>query len=129
MLTIFVGRSAFFDNRNPNARGKFAHGCRKIDMLVFHHEAKDAAANAAAKTVKRLPLRADMKRRGLFLMKRTERFEIRACPLEWKIGADDFDHIICGGDLLDGLGWDHVFTRSLSEGVSKLRNAARLSKL
>ncbi len=55
MLSVFVrARATFFDNRNINARGQFAHGRRKIDVLVFHDKAENAPAHAAAETMKRL---------------------------------------------------------------------------
>ena len=80
MLSIFVARSALFDHGKANARSQFAHGRRKIDVLILHHEPKNASADAAPETVKRLPLRTDMEGWGFFLMKRTERFEICAGP-------------------------------------------------
>ena len=61
MLSIFVGRSALFDNGNANARGQLSHGGWKIDVLIFHDETKNAPAYAASETMKRLPLRAHMK--------------------------------------------------------------------
>lgn len=70
-------------------------------MLVFHDETENASPNAAAEAVKGLTLRADVKRRRFFLMKWTERFEIRAGALQREIRADDFDNVIGGCDLLD----------------------------
>jgi len=49
-------------------------------VFILHHEPKNASADAAPETVKRLPLRTDMEGWGFFLMKRTERFEICAGP-------------------------------------------------
>src|SRR5437016_6337037 len=100
MLSIFVGGRSLFDNRNPDPRGQFPDGRRKIGVLIFHHESKNASAHATAETVKRLALRADMKRRRFLLVKRTERLEICAGPFHWKIGADDFDDVIRGCYLL-----------------------------
>jgi len=51
--------------------------------------------------VERLPLRTHMKRRGLLLVKWTERLEICACAFEWKIRTDHFDDVVRCGDLLD----------------------------
>ena len=44
-----------------------------------------------------------MEGRRFFLMKRAERFEIRAGTLQGKIRADYFNDIVGGGDLLDVL--------------------------
>ena len=82
--------------------------------------------------MKRLTLRIDMKRRRFFLMKWTERLEICAGPFQWKIGADDFDDVIRGRDLLYGFRWDHValfFARLLSEAMPNLLSVEALSKL
>ena len=58
MLSIFVSApAAFFHDRNADTRRQFAHGRRKIDVLVFHDEAENASAHAAAETMKRLALR------------------------------------------------------------------------
>src|ERR1700731_2518228 len=43
MLSIFVSAgAALLDNGNINARRQFAHGRRKIDVLVFHTKRKNA---------------------------------------------------------------------------------------
>src|SRR6266404_809504 len=106
ILSIFVAGSALFDHRNANARGQFAHGRWKIDMLIFHHEAKKASAHATAETVESLPLWADVKGRRLFLKKRTKRLEIRARAFQWKIGTDHLNDVVRRGDLLDVLCWN-----------------------
>lgn len=103
MLSIFVARSALFDYGNSNARGQLSHRGGKIDMLIFHDETKNAPTYAASETMERLPLRAHMKRRRLFLMKGTERLEVRTRAFERKIRADHLNDIIRRGDLLDGL--------------------------
>jgi hypothetical protein len=72
-------------------------------MLVFHHETKNAPAHAAAKAVEGLPLGTDMKRRGLFLMERAKRLEIRAGASQRKIGADYLDYVVGRSDLFDCL--------------------------
>src|SRR5256885_14793310 len=121
MLLILIRGRAFLDNWNAGARGQFSRGRRKIEMFVFHHEPKNASADPAAKAMKRLALRIDMKRRCFFLMKRTERFEICAGPFQWKIRPDHLDDVIGGRDLLYGLWWNHVgylfFARLLSEAM------------
>ena len=53
--------------------------------------------------MKRLPLRADVKRRRLFLMKGAERLEVRTRAFEGKIRADHLDDVIRRGDLLNCL--------------------------
>ena len=70
-------------------------------MLVIHHEPEEAPACAAAKAMERLPARAHDERRRFLLMKWAERLEIRSRAFERKIGADYFDDVVCGGDLLD----------------------------
>src|SRR6266852_5777951 len=102
MLSIFVGRSALFDYGNANPRGQLSHGGGKIDMLIFHDEAKNASAHPASETMKRLPLRADMKRRRFFLMKWAKRPKVRTGAFERKIRADHLDDVIRRGDLFDG---------------------------
>ena len=70
-------------------------------MLIIHDEPENAAACAAAETMKSLPARAHHERWRLFLMKWTERLEICSCAFQREIGADYFDDIVCGGDLLN----------------------------
>ncbi len=72
-------------------------------MLILHHKAKNAAAGAAPEAVESLPLWTDVKRRRLFLVKRTKRLEIRARAFQWKIGADHLDDVVRRCDLLDVL--------------------------
>lgn len=102
-------------------------------MLVIHDKSKYCAADATTEAVKRLPLRADMKRRCLLLVKRTERLEIRARSLERKIGADHLNDIIRRGDLFNdlcrnGAHYNGFFTRSDEEAMSNLPSAARFPK-
>ena len=70
-------------------------------MLVFHDEPENAAAGAAAETLKSLPARADHEGRRLFLMKRAERLEIRSRAFHGEIRTDHFDNVIPSSDLLD----------------------------
>ena len=102
MLSIFIRGRAFLDNWNANARCQFPHGRWKIEMLVFHHEPENASADPAAKAMKCLALRIDVKRGRFFLMKRTERLEICAGPFQRKIRADHFDDVVGGRDLFYG---------------------------
>ena len=53
--------------------------------------------------MERLSLRADMERRGFLLVKWANRLEICPSAFERKVGADHFDDVVRGGDLLDGL--------------------------
>src|SRR5262249_7316711 len=80
MLSIFVFASALRDDWNANSGRQFSHRRREVDVFVFHDEPKSASADTAAKTVKRLPLRTNVKRRRFFLMKRTEGLKIRSRP-------------------------------------------------
>ena len=102
MLSIFVRGRAFFDNWNTDARGEFSHGRWKIEVLVFHHEPENAAPDAAAKAMKCLTLRIDVKRRRFLLMKGTKRLKICAGPFQRKIRADHLDDVVGGRDLLYG---------------------------
>src|ERR1700716_1057152 len=107
MLSIFVSAcAALLDNGNINTRRQFAHRRRKIDVLVFHGEAENAPAHAAAETMKRLALGTDRERWRLLLMKWTERFEVCARALQGKVRPDHLDDVVGGGNLLDGLSWD-----------------------
>src|SRR5438477_9476014 len=75
-------------------------------MLILHHEAKNTAADSTPEAVESLPLRTNMKRRRLFLVKGAKRVEIRARAFQWKIGADHLDDVGRRGDLLDVLCWN-----------------------
>ena len=119
--------------RNASTNGNSA---RELTNCISNGNAQfsrvvvnDASASATAETMKRLALRTDVKRRRLFLMERAERFEICAGPFQWKIGADDFDDVIRGRDLLNGFRWDHVvlfFARLLFEAMPNLLSAEAL---
>jgi hypothetical protein len=130
MLSIFLRPAAFLDDWNADSGGQFSDRRWEIDMFVFHHEPKNASPNAAAKTVERLTLRTDMKRRCLFLMKRTERLEICPGALERKIRADYFDDVVRRRDLLNCFGRNHrgrFFARLLFEAMPKFTQASVLS--
>ena len=108
MLSILILTAALLDDRNADSRRQFPDRRRKIDVLVLHHESKNASPNAAAETMKRLSLRVDVKRRRFLLMKWTECLKIRPRALQWKIGADHFDDVVGGGNLLDCFWRNHV---------------------
>src|SRR5207237_2475673 len=80
MLLRFIVVAALFHNWDSDPCRQFVHGNGKIDMLVIHHEAKNAAPRTTAKTVKGLPLRADGEGRRFFLMKWTDRLKTGARP-------------------------------------------------
>ncbi len=82
-------------------------------MLVFHDETENAAAHPAPEAVKSLPLRVDVKRRCLFLMKRTKGLKVCAGAFQWKIRTDDFNDIVGCRDLFDCFGRNHRFDFSL----------------
>jgi len=84
-LSILICRATFFYDSDACPHREFSHGCWKIDVLIFHHESENAAASAAAKTMKRLPAGAYRERRGFLLMKRAERLEIRSRAFQWEI--------------------------------------------
>src|SRR5438477_9191884 len=132
MLSIFLRVGALFDNWNADPIRQFPHRGWKIGVLIFHHEAKNAAPHTAAEAMKCLPLRTDMKRRRLFLMKRTERLKVCPGPFEGEVGADYFDDVIGTGDLLDCFRRNHVgldFSLVCSaKRCQNLRNAEALSK-
>jgi hypothetical protein len=92
-LSIFVCRATFFDYGDPGARRKLSHGCWEIDVLVIHYESENAAASAAAKTMKGLPTRAHHERRCFLLMKRAESLEIRSRAFQREIRS--FPAAIC----------------------------------
>jgi len=109
MLAVLLGAAAaLFNDGDANAGGQLPHRRWKIDVLVIHNKAKHSPADATAEAVKRLPLRADMKGRGLFLMERTERLEISAGALERKIRTNHLNDIIRCGDLFDCLCWNRA---------------------
>src|SRR5678816_1788736 len=109
MLLRFTFAAAFFYNCDANPRRQLLHRHRKIDMLVVHHEAKNAAPCPTPKTVKSLALRTNGEGRRFFLMKRTERLKTRARSLERKISSDHFHDIVRGCDLLDCFRRDRHF--------------------
>ena len=56
--------------------------------------------------MKRLALRTNVKRWGLFLVERAQRLEIRAGAPQRKIRANHLDDIVRRGDLLDCFCWN-----------------------
>src|SRR5581483_9393305 len=108
VLSVFLRARALLDDRNSHSCRELAHGGRKIDVLVLHHETEGTPPDPAAEAVKCLSLRVDMKGRRLFLVKRAKRLEIRSRSLQRKIGSDHLHDIIGGSDLLDCLRRNHV---------------------
>src|SRR6267143_3193747 len=103
MLLRFIFAAAFFHNCDPQPRRQLVHSHRKIDMLVIHQEAKNAASCPTPETVKSLALRTDREGRRFCLMKRTERLKTGARSVEGKVSSDHFHDIVRGCDLLDCL--------------------------
>ena len=101
MLPSFVRAPFLFDNRDTRAGPELADGRWKIGMLVLHHEPENAAAHATTKTMKRLPLRIYMERRGLLLVKRAKRLEICARALQREIRTNHLNDVVGCGNLLD----------------------------
>src|SRR5437763_14374380 len=100
MLLRFIFAAAFSHNCDPHPRRQLVHSYRKIDMLVIHHEAKNAAPCPASKTVKGLALWTDRERGRLFLMKGTKRLKTCTCSLQRKISSDHFQHVVRGCAVL-----------------------------
>jgi len=73
-------------------------------VLIIHDEAENASPHPAAETVKRLPLRVYVERRGLFLVKRTERLKVHTGAPEREIRANHVNDVVGGRDLLYGFG-------------------------
>ena len=105
MLPVLLSgaRTALLDHRNANACRELLHRRGEFEMLVIHHEPKNASARAAAEAMECLPRRTHRERRRLLLMKRTDRLEGRAGALERKISPDHLHDVVRGRDLLDGL--------------------------
>ena len=72
-----ISRSAvnFFRNQNSAAGCQNLYGIGEINIFFVHEKAENISAFAAAETVVTLPRDVNMKRRGLFLMKRTQPLE------------------------------------------------------
>ena len=60
----------------------------KRQAVLLHEKREDVAPDAAAKTMKNLLVRVDMKRRGALLVKRAERLEMPARPFERHVLAN-----------------------------------------
>ena len=129
VLSIFLTPAAFLDNWNSDPRGQFPDRRRKVDVLVFHYEPENASAHPTAETVKRLPLRVDVKRRRLFLMKRAERLEIRAGSFHWKIRTDYLDDVVRRCDLFNCFGRNHRLDFSLVYSLKRCQNLPEASVL
>src|SRR6266567_9155265 len=96
VLLCFILAAALFHNWDSDPRRQLVHRYGKIDMLVIHHEAENAAPRATAKTVKGLALRTDREGRRFFLMKWTERLKTCARPFQRKIRSDHFHDVVRG---------------------------------
>src|SRR5258708_22703029 len=101
-------------------------------MFVLLNKLDDRSSSLAAKTVKRLLIRAYIKRGCLFLMKRTKSAKFRAGASKRKITADYINNIQGGRNLLNRLWRDSRHTlsgastekdRSLTVSESNEKNA------
>ena len=102
MPAVVVRAARFLNDGNARPLGQTPHRADKIEMLVFHDEAKNRAPRAAAKTMIRLPLRVNMERGALLAVERTQRDPACARALERKVRADHLDDVVGFGDALDG---------------------------
>src|SRR5438105_9768317 len=128
VFTTFL-RPPLLDDWNPRSRGQFVHRLWEIEVFVIHDKPENAPADAAAKTMERLPLRTDRERRSLFLMKWTKGLEVRTGTLERKIAANHFYDIVRGCDLFDCFRRNcHLFTRSDFAAVANLARDPPLPK-
>src|SRR5438477_12588877 len=101
MLLRFIFAAAFFHNCDPNPRRQLVHRHRKIDMLVIHHEAKNAASCPTPKTVKSPAYPTDSDGRRFITMQRTNRLKAGARSLARKISSDHFQDAVRWCELLD----------------------------
>ncbi len=69
-----VGSVGRFGNGHPDFLGQHPHGVLKPDLLVQLEELEDVAAGVATEAVEESLVRADLKRRRLLVVKRTQAF-------------------------------------------------------
>src|SRR5690242_475814 len=99
MLPIIVAACpfSFCQHRNANPSSQFPNSRGKIDVLIIHHEPENRADHPTPKTMKRLPLRTNMERGGLLLMKWAESLEICARAFKQEIGSNHLHDVVGGG--------------------------------
>ena len=78
MAGFLRGGIVFKFERNFCAFRQPAHGVHEADVFVIFDEGKNVAAFVAAEAMKDLLVRIDVEAGRFFLVKRTERGEIRA---------------------------------------------------
>ena len=69
---------ALFGNLDPELTREVARSLGKAEAFVLHHKGDDIAAGLAAETMEHFAIRADVKGRGLLVVKGTEPFPIAA---------------------------------------------------
>src|ERR1700722_18027345 len=99
MAALLLGGIVVHLQRDFGALSQPPHSIRKFDVLVFLDECENIAAFVAAEAMENLLLRIDVETRGLFLVKRAQRSEVRPGALQRDIGANDI-HDVAGRTYL-----------------------------
>jgi hypothetical protein len=84
-LALFNPEAASFSE--PSDRS------RKVKMLIFHQEPKDAPPNAASETLEDLPRRIDRERRSFLVMERASGLKHCARALQGEVRRDDINDV------------------------------------
>src|SRR5262249_6462695 len=93
-MPVLLLRTALFE-----LEGDFCPVCqplqrlRKINALILHDEREHVAPLLAAKAFEDLQMRINTETGRLLLVKRTQRGEIRPCPLQRQIRSNDIHDI------------------------------------
>ena len=82
-------------------RCQFLHGVDEFEVIVFHQKTERCAMRTAAEAVIKALVRADRKRRGFFVMKRTAGLVLPAGFLELYAAADELDDVGTVDQLVD----------------------------
>ncbi len=102
-----LGAHLAFGDRDVDPGGQFFDRAHEVDLLVIHHEAKDASPGAAAEAFETLALGIDREGRCLLVVKRAERLEDAGRPFEVEsVPGDHLDDIVGALDLFDRFGRD-----------------------
>jgi len=96
-LTVVLGVFEW----NAGAFGEASNRFAEVQTFEFLDEPKDIAAFMATEAVKDLALRVNIETGGLLLVERAKGDEVRPRPFEREVGADDFDDIAGGPDLVE----------------------------
>ena len=93
-----------FRDIHTAALGQLPYGIRERDIVILLDKTEDITALSAAETVITLRLAVNMKRGGLFLMKRAETDKGRSsAPFQLHIIADEFSNFTAAADLFNDL--------------------------